>query len=794
MKFNKILNIENIIFLFATMLLGFLLYSEYYIKKQMFYDEKLSDLKVLYKDKLESNKQLVKAYLINIINNNTVKKILDESSNNINKDKNRDKLYKKYKTVFKDMKQFGIIQFQFHLKNGDSFLRLHNPKKYGDSLLFRESIKKVISKKEKVYGYEIGKYFDGFRYIFPIILDKKYIGSVELSFKVQKVLEQLNSSKDGRYTLCIQKNQYDNFLDKAYLKNNHHQFIADKSYLMANTNSGDKHLAKSALVKIIDKINDNLKTNKAFIEHSNDKKGNTKIFIFLPIKDINSKTVGYILSITDDEIINKIQIMQFIKFLFGLFLFALILYFYKQNKQKNLRVLQLENAINKTTLVSKTDPKGKITYVNEAFCKLSGYEENELIGKSHNIVRDSDVPKSVFKEMWQTIKSGEIWHGTFPNIAKNGSKYVVDASIVPIKDINNQITEYIAIRHDVTELESYKNILKTQLEDKDKSIIEQTNYVQEYEDAINYSTSIAKLDLDMKIKYVNESYLKLTNYRLEEMKDRSILDFVDEQSLNNIEDIITTISNGEIYQGIFKGKPKSGKPYYTKTIVKPIRNIKGDITEYLLIKNDITDLISLHQEIEDTQKEIIYKMGEIGETRSKETGNHVKRVAEYSKLLATLYGLDENEAELLRQASPMHDIGKVGIPDSVLKKPGKLDKDEWDIMQSHAQLGYDMLKHSTRPILKAASIVAGQHHEKWDGTGYPCNISGEDIHIYGRITAIADVFDALGSDRCYKQAWEIERILELFKEQKGKHFDPKLVELFLENLEQFLSIRDKFKD
>ena len=140
------------------------------------------------------------------------------------------------------------------------------------------------------------------------------------------------------------------------------------------------------------------------------------------------------------------------------------------------------------------------------------------------------------------------------------------------------------------------------------------------------------------------------------------------------------------------------------------------------------------------------------------------------------------------------DIGKVGIPDSVLNAPRKLNMDEWTIMQTHARLGYDMLKNSTKPIIQAAAIVAHEHHEKWDGSGYPRALSGEDIHIYGRITALADVFDALGSHRVYKKAWELNDILELFKEESGKHFDPKLVNLFMDNLDKFLKIRDKHID
>ncbi|MDZ7819470.1 MAG: HD domain-containing protein [Aliarcobacter sp.] len=187
-------------------------------------------------------------------------------------------------------------------------------------------------------------------------------------------------------------------------------------------------------------------------------------------------------------------------------------------------------------------------------------------------------------------------------------------------------------------------------------------------------------------------------------------------------------------------------------------------------------------------------MGEIGESRSNETGNHVKRVAEYSKLLAKLYGLSEKECDILFTASPMHDIGKVGVPDSILNKPGALTPEEWIVMKEHSINGYNILKNSKREILKAAAIVAITHHEKWDGSGYPRNLKGKEIHIYGRITAIADVFDALGSDRYYKKAWEDDEIFKLLLQEKGKQFEPKLINLFFENIDKFKEIRDRYKD
>ncbi|MGB3750696.1 MAG: HD domain-containing phosphohydrolase [Arcobacteraceae bacterium] len=212
------------------------------------------------------------------------------------------------------------------------------------------------------------------------------------------------------------------------------------------------------------------------------------------------------------------------------------------------------------------------------------------------------------------------------------------------------------------------------------------------------------------------------------------------------------------------------------------------------IEEGLAQINQLNEEITYTQKEVVFTMGAIGESRSKETGNHVKRVAEYSKILALHYGLSQEDAEMLKQASPMHDIGKVAIPDAVLNKPGRFNEQERKIMDTHAQLGFDMLKSSNRPLLKLAATVSYEHHEKWDGSGYPQKLKGEDININGRITALADVFDALGSDRVYKKAWDDAKIFSLFKEERGKHFDPKLVDIFFDNLEEFLQIRDKFKD
>jgi len=224
---------------------------------------------------------------------------------------------------------------------------------------------------------------------------------------------------------------------------------------------------------------------------------------------------------------------------------------------------------------------------------------------------------------------------------------------------------------------------------------------------------------------------------------------------------------------------------------KQYEELNQDLENQVLTR--IAEVYKLNEEIKATQREVVFTMGAIGESRSKETGAHVKRVAQYSKMLALYYGLSNEEADILKEASPMHDIGKVAIPDHILNKPAKFNETEWKTIQTHTTLGYEMLKNSKRELLKVAASVAHEHHEKWDGTGYPRGLKGKDISIYGRITALADVFDALGSDRVYKKAWSDEDIFKLLKDEKGKHFEPKLVDIFFDNLDEFLKVRDSFE-
>jgi response regulator RpfG family c-di-GMP phosphodiesterase len=204
--------------------------------------------------------------------------------------------------------------------------------------------------------------------------------------------------------------------------------------------------------------------------------------------------------------------------------------------------------------------------------------------------------------------------------------------------------------------------------------------------------------------------------------------------------------------------------------------------------------VQLQHEVEDTQREIVYRLSEAMEQRSVETGNHVRRIAFICYELAKAYGLSELEAEKLMFAAPLHDIGKVGIPDNILHKPEGLNEQEWQVMQTHASIGFNILKGSKRAIVQAGAIIARDHHEKWDGSGYPDGKQGEQIHIYARIAALADVYDALRHRRCYKEAWTLEQVLAEIDSQAGKQFEPKLVTVFKTIVPKLEAILQKYPD
>jgi putative two-component system response regulator len=240
------------------------------------------------------------------------------------------------------------------------------------------------------------------------------------------------------------------------------------------------------------------------------------------------------------------------------------------------------------------------------------------------------------------------------------------------------------------------------------------------------------------------------------------------------------------------------KPFQQAEVLQRIRNML-EVRQYYNMKNRYAETLERDvqirtQELQDTRLQIIHYLGRAGEYRDNETGNHVIRMSKSCQLLGQSVGLSDDVSEMLLYASPMHDVGKIGIPDAILLKPGNFEPNEWEIMKSHVEIGADILSTRDSPLMEMAYSIALSHHEKWNGSGYPQGLTGTDIPIEGRIAAIADVFDALTSERPYKKAWPVEKAVDLLKKESGAHFDPELVEKFLEKLPMVLDVRDEYTD
>lgn len=385
----------------------------------------------------------------------------------------------------------------------------------------------------------------------------------------------------------------------------------------------------------------------------------------------------------------------------------------------------------------------------------------------------------------------EVWHSKASFFDNDNKRHNVYVTFIKSR---NKMDSTIActimcniIKPDIKDLED--KIFGLQYELANKEVL-----ISEYKALLNKSTAIVKVDNES-ITYANKNCERMFGYLDDEIIGKSIFFVID--NTNKMHKIANMMWHRLLASGYAKTQltcmHKSGRKVYVQAYFMIMKSVRNE-TETVGILHDVTEIYNTHEELENIQKDVIFAMGSISEGRSKETGNHVKRVAEYSYLLARLYGLDEDKSNLLRTASPMHDIGKMTIPDSILHKKGKLTEDEFEVMKTHAIKGYEMLSFSNREVIQTAAQISLTHHEWWNGEGYPNGISSYDIPLFGRITAIADVFDALSNDRCYKKAWPVNEVIDYITSQKGKQFEPCLVDLLVNNIDDFLRVKSLFDD
>jgi len=459
-------------------------------------------------------------------------------------------------------------------------------------------------------------------------------------------------------------------------------------------------------------------------------------------------------------------------------------------REKNKLLEQYKLLVDEKAIVAKIDLQGNITYVNQQFCILSGYSKEELMGQHYLFTLADDNDVEVLDDLKSTVLEAKKWQGILKKSSKSGARYIVDVTVVAIVDANNQIQEFVALMLDMTEVYQKFERLSLNLQN---DLDSKQHFLHEYEQAIELGTSLCVLDTDCKIISVNQNFSATLGCHKDDLIGSSFCDMIAD-SADFKQNVVTKVQEQGYSSKIIRISAKPGSEYTLSTVIVGIHDQQGKLHSLMSLNQDISASIKLNDDIIETQKEMIYVMGEVVENRSQETGLHIKRVAQISEFLAKQYGLTADHAQMIKIASPMHDIGKIGIPDDILHKQGKLNSLEFKSMQKHADLGFQMLNKLDRPLIKMAATIAHEHHEYYNGKGYPLGLAGDDIAIEARIVALVDVFDALGSKRSYKEAWTDEQIKDYLISNKGTQFDPKLVDLFLENISHILAIRNQLQD
>ncbi len=463
----------------------------------------------------------------------------------------------------------------------------------------------------------------------------------------------------------------------------------------------------------------------------------------------------------------------------------------------------------------------KFTFENKGLEILSAYSGEEAI---ELLKKDNDIAVVLLDVVMETDDAGLIVAKRIRDEIGNKIIRIVlrtgQPGTAPEKDVilNYDINDYKE-KTELTSLKLFTTMVASLRSYKDLAVIEQNKIG--LEKIIGASKSIFKLNslilfvegvltqivslLDLsenlrKIKSSDAFFASLDGNKFKllatagKFKDKDDYKIITPKALGLLDEAYVNKENIEkdgAFVGFFQSKDDKCIFLYLEEHGKLNEHDRKFLKIFLNNVSVAFENVCLNDEVIDTQKEMIEKLGELVETRSKETANHVKRVTKISNILARVSGLDDTDIKNLTMASPMHDIGKIAIPDDILLKNGKLTEEEYAVMKKHSEIGWEILSASNREILKVASIVAHEHHEKWDGSGYPRGLKAEEIHIFGRITAVADVFDALTQKRVYKEAWPLEKALALLKEEKGKHFEPKLIDLFFENLDE---IQESIKD
>jgi len=468
----------------------------------------------------------------------------------------------------------------------------------------------------------------------------------------------------------------------------------------------------------------------------------------------------------------------------------------KVHAQENSRLsVAVSNLTGGVVISDPHLPDNPLVYANDSFYRMTGYSPEEVLGKNCRFLQGVETAQDVVDDMRKTIEKHQPFNGILLNYHKDGTPFINELSINPVFDETGNLLNFVGLQNDVT-------IREQALADLRESEEKFRQFAENIEDVFWIITPE-----DHKILYISPAYEKVWGRSIEELstKPSAWFDSIhpDDQE-NFVKEVQNAKNERRVYEHEYRIIRGGGEVRWIQGRGFPIVDSDGSLQRMVGVSKDITrskaaeealrqaQLLTqqinqileerVHERTTDlalSQVEILTRLVRAAKYRDDNTGQHIKRVSRTASLIAQTLGMPPEEVKAIRQAAPLHDIGKIAIADTILLKHGELTQEEFEIMKTHAEIGADMLAGGKSGIVRMAETIAGSHHEWWDGTGYPKQLSGEDIPLPGRILAVADVFDALTHERPYKAAWPVEKAVAEITNQSGHQFDPAVVEAFL---------------
>lgn len=452
----------TVLYFIVMAIVALILYSRYEMQTQTYTDTYVHEFDQRIENYQSMQQKMIDSYYGLFLNSHQIAAIMNDAMNGNSEmqDVLRHELTGRTEEMFESIKNYDVRLVFFHLPNAVAFLRLHQPDKFGDSLLkARPSVVIAQREKEKIIAFETGKIFDGFRTVYPLFHHDTFVGTVEIAYPFLALKNQAMLQNPGAYTFLVKRSIQEEKSPASVIKKYYQDSPFGPDYI-EDKESALKHGAKGFEENELEGL---LLKNRAIIQKALAKetlqgvklfyKGRYTILVLKPVKEVGGKHAAYMVELTSNHTFFADQLNQFIELLIAIAVLLALLMWYIYRYNRSMLILEQYNkAIDENMIVSKTDREGNITYVNQRFVDISGYSEEELIGKSHNFIRHPDSPSSVFEDLWNTLQQGKIWHGALQNRAKKGGAYYLNSTICPIVDESGDILEYIGLGEDITQL------------------------------------------------------------------------------------------------------------------------------------------------------------------------------------------------------------------------------------------------------------------------------------------------------------------------------------------------------